>query len=218
MANSKGIQGGVKLTDQATLGLLSELEGNEHVTQRSLSVRVGVALGLTNSLIKRCVRKGLIKVAQASAKRYSYYVTPKGFREKSRLVAEYLSTSLLFYREAKDQYGGLFASLKACGIESVVLCGADELTEIAILAAHEQNVEIQFTVHQGSNYEQCCGYPVYNNLEILLDERVEAIIITSIENPQDVYDRLLDLLPKSIIHDVPLLHISHSKLTELDNG
>ncbi len=61
-----------------TLAVLNAVHENDKVTQRSLAQEVGVALGLTNAYLKRCVKKGLVKVKQAPANRYLYYLTPKG--------------------------------------------------------------------------------------------------------------------------------------------
>ena len=210
MANGKSASESVKLTDQATLGLLSALETQERVTQRSLAARIGVALGLTNSLLKRCIHKGLVKVTQAPAKRYSYYVTPKGFTEKSRLVADYLSASLSFFRQAKDEYGTLFGTLKARGIESVVLCGTGELAEIAVLAAQEQDLDIHYVLQAGSNQELFCGYQVRNNLDDLKLGKTDAVIITSIDAPQKVYDRLCEVIPAKDLYAPRLLHLYRS--------
>ena len=44
---------------------------------------MGVALGLANSYLKRCIRKGFIKITEAPANRYLYYLTPQGFAEKA---------------------------------------------------------------------------------------------------------------------------------------
>src|SRR4051794_31761602 len=71
------------------LGVLDAIERDPTVTQRSVALELGIALGLANGYLKRCVRKGLIKVRQAPARRYAYYLTPKGFAEKSRLTASY---------------------------------------------------------------------------------------------------------------------------------
>ncbi|MBL8654262.1 MAG: winged helix-turn-helix transcriptional regulator, partial [Alphaproteobacteria bacterium] len=45
------------------LGVLSAVEQDSAVTQRGLSSDLGIALGLANAVLKRCVRKGLIKIA-----------------------------------------------------------------------------------------------------------------------------------------------------------
>ena len=69
---------------------------------------LGIALGLANAYLKRCVKKGLIKVSQVPANRYAYYLTPKGFAEKSRLTAEYLSVSFNLFRDTRAQFTDLF--------------------------------------------------------------------------------------------------------------
>ena len=67
---------------QLTLGLLQAIDEREDISQRHLAQEMGVALGLANSYLKRCVKKGWIKISTAPANRYLYYLTPIGFAEK----------------------------------------------------------------------------------------------------------------------------------------
>src|SRR3546814_3869106 len=67
-----------------TLGLLNAGDGDRAVTQRGIAADLGIAVGLVNAYLKRCVNKGLIKVQQLPKRRYAYYLTPKGFAEKSQ--------------------------------------------------------------------------------------------------------------------------------------
>ena len=57
-------QSGVVSEDETkiTLGLLNAVEANSALTQRTMASELGIALGLANAYLKRCVRKGLIKV------------------------------------------------------------------------------------------------------------------------------------------------------------
>ena len=57
-----------------TLEILDIVKNNEHVSQRHLALQLGVALGLANSYLKRCIKKGWVKVQQAPANRYLYYL------------------------------------------------------------------------------------------------------------------------------------------------
>ncbi len=123
-----------------TRELLETIDNQPHVTQRSLASELGIALGLANSYLKRCTKKGLVKVRQASAKRYIYDLTPRGFAEKSRLTAEYLSSSLSFYRAAGDAYATIFKRLEPTSAR-IVFAGVSELTEIAYLKAQHHNIE-----------------------------------------------------------------------------
>src|SRR5437879_1245421 len=83
-------------------GLLGAVERDGRVSQRHLAGELGIALGLVNAYLKRCVRKGLVKMRQAPARRYVYYLTPKGLSEKTRLTAQYLAYSLTFFRQSRE--------------------------------------------------------------------------------------------------------------------
>src|SRR5215510_6343098 len=94
------------------LGLLESVERDGGQSQRRLAAELGIALGLVNAYLKRCVKKGLVKVGGAPARRYAYYLTPQGFAEKSRLTVEYLSVSFSFFRQAKADCWQAFAQAK----------------------------------------------------------------------------------------------------------
>ena len=51
------------------LGILESVERNGGQSQRHLAAELGIALGLVNAYLKRCVRKGLVKVSEAPARR-----------------------------------------------------------------------------------------------------------------------------------------------------
>lgn len=199
---------GLKLADRATLTLLSVLEDDGHATQRSLAVRIGVALGLTNSLLKRALHKGLVKAKDVPAKRLAYYVTPKGFSEKSRLVAEYLTSSLTFFRQARDEYTELCSQAQARGHKRIALYGAGELAEIALLSAQEAQTELCGVIHPGSNQALFSGLPVYGTLEAALAENVDAVVITTVDAPQAAFDHLVQHIGADRVFAAPMLHIS----------
>src|ERR1700755_2630442 len=124
------------------LGLLQSVERDGGQSQRRLAAELGIALGLVNAYLKRCVKKGLVKVSEAPARRYAYYLTPHGFAEKSRLTIEYLSSSFSFFRQANAECAEVFALAKARNFQNLVLCGRSDLAEIAILSALESGVLI----------------------------------------------------------------------------
>src|SRR6201984_1707454 len=119
------------------LGLLSSVENDGERSQRRMAAELGIALGLVNAYLKRCIKKGLVKVHDVPARRYAYYLTPQGFAEKSRLTVRYLSDSFSFFRKAKSDCAKVFEQAKASGFNSLVLAGQSDLAEIAILCAVE---------------------------------------------------------------------------------
>ena len=89
------------------LGLLESVGRDGGQSQRRLAAELGIALGLVNAYLKRCIGKGLVKVRSAPTRRYAYYLTPKGFAEKSRLTVSYLTNSLSFFRLARADCAAL---------------------------------------------------------------------------------------------------------------
>jgi DNA-binding MarR family transcriptional regulator len=147
--------------DTRTRELLEAIDQQSDVTQRGLADRLGVALGLTNSYLRRCARKGWIKIKQVPPNRYLYYLTPKGFSEKSRLTARYLSDSLGVYRRASESYAAIFRAGAADGGRRAILCGASELAEIACIRAPAYGVEVCGIYDPDCRQRTFLHYPVW---------------------------------------------------------
>ena len=178
------------------LGLLSAIEQDSQVTQRSLSKDLGIALGLANAYLKRCATKGLIKVRQVPLNRYAYYLTPKGFSEKSRLTAEYLTFSFNFFRDARSQCAALLEAAGRQGWRRIVLVGAGELAEIAVLSASESPVEIVCVADDKAPRSRCAGISVVKDVAAALrrgkmDGGVDGFVITDTQAPQAVYEAVV---------------------------
>ena len=116
-----------KSDDEIVLSVLDVVERDASVTQRSVARELGIALGLANTYLKRCVRKGLIKVGQVPRRRYAYYLTPQGFAEKSRLTASYLAHSFSFFRRARQQCATVYITAASRGHRRIALLGASDL-------------------------------------------------------------------------------------------
>lgn len=166
--------------------LLAFVEREAHVSQRALASELGVALGLVNIYIKRCVKKGLIKVQEVPSRRYAYYLTPSGLAEKSRLTAEYLSWSLSFFRRARAQCTALLEEARERKLDSLALYGGSDLTEIAILCASELGVAIVAVVDEGMRKQSLFNIPVVAALDGA-PNRPDGAIITGIHQAQHWY-------------------------------
>ncbi|MHA1564245.1 MAG: winged helix-turn-helix transcriptional regulator [Alphaproteobacteria bacterium] len=196
---------------EQTLDLLGAVEHDAHASQRRLSLSLGVALGLTNALIKRCVRKGLIKVKTIPAGRYGYYLTPRGFSEKSRLTAEYLKISLDFFRRARCETNELLTFAAQQGWRRIALAGTGEMAEIATLAARENGIELVGILDPGDNRPSFGGLPVTAIVAEL--GQVDAILLTDIRHPQQVYDTLANDFPSERILIPAIMRIRRRKTT-----
>lgn len=162
------------------LGLLESVERDGAQSQRKLASDLGIALGLVNAYLKRCVKKGLLKVGQAPARRYAYYLTPHGFSEKSRLTVEYLSSSFSFFRGAREDCSSVLAAARAQSWNRVVLVGVSDLAEIATICALEHGITIVAVVDPASSRTRFVGTPVVNSLDAVSGE-FDAVLVTDLQ-------------------------------------
>lgn len=167
------------------LGLLESVERNGVQSQRRLAAELGIALGLVNAYLRRCISKGLLKVAKAPARRYAYYVTPRGFAEKSRLTVQYLSYSFSFFRRAKSDCIAVLAMASGLGCKHVVLAGVSDVAEIVIISALESGVEIVAIVDRCSPAARFAGCPVVKTFESA--GSFDGVIVTDINAPREIY-------------------------------
>jgi DNA-binding MarR family transcriptional regulator len=170
--------------DEIVLGVLDVVERDPSVTQRSVARELGIALGLANAYLRRCVRKGLIKVSEVPRRRYAYYLTPQGFAEKSRLTATYLADSFSFFRKARTQCGELFAIAAARGQRRLALLGHGDLAEIASLVAREHPIEIVGVVATGSDAGRL-------EAELAAAGPVDAVVVTALVDPRGALEAAL---------------------------
>lgn len=164
------------------LGLLESVERDGGTSQRRLASELGIALGLVNAYLRRCVKKGLVKVAHAPARRYAYYLTPQGFAEKSRLTVEYLSYSFSFFREARADCATALAQAGARGWRRIALAGISDLAEISTICALESGVGIGAVVDPTADVSRFIGLPVVASFADL-PEPCDAAVLTDLRDP-----------------------------------
>lgn len=191
------------------LGLLNSVESDGSQSQRHMAAELGIALGLVNAYLKRCVRKGLVKVGTAPARRYAYYLTPQGFAEKSRLTVEYLSVSFSFFRKAKTDCAQIFKVAHERNYQSLVLVGRSDLAEVAVLSAVESGVSIVAVVDPGAN----AGLFVGKNVVGSYDEVTapfDAVVITDLLDTRKSFDAAVDRFGASRVLVPQLLSLATS--------
>jgi hypothetical protein len=174
-----------------TLDMMSRIEREPAISQRGLSTHLGVAIGLVNTYLKRCIQKGWIKVRNIPTKRYAYYLTPGGFIEKAKLTAEYLSSGFEFFRQARNELLMIFHECEAKNWINVILIGKGDLSEIALQVVKETTIKISIIFKE----------------EFLKIQHYDAVIITDTETPQSTYTVLINEIPERRIFIPPLLRV-----------
>ena len=173
--------------ERIVLDLLNSVDLDGARSQRNIAGELGIALGLVNAYLKRCVKKGLVKVHDAPARRYAYYLTPQGFAEKSRLTVQYLSSSFSFFRLAKADCVRVFESAKASGFNRLALAGKSDLAEIALLCAIETGVEIIAIVEPRGDEQGFVGVDAFKSYADIT-EQYDAVVVTDVSRAQIAFD------------------------------
>jgi len=190
----------------ALLKLLTAIEADSGITQRSAAREMGVALGLANAYVRRCVRKGWVKIHQVPANRYVYYLTPTGFAEKSRLTAVYLNQGFQFFRISRSQLNALFEQSWANGWQQIVLAGVSDLSEIAIMEARRHSITIVAVISPGSSEPEQDGVKVVDTIDEALP--FDAIVVTDTSNPQQTFDTLCETMDGDRVMTPEILQIT----------
>ena len=196
-----------------TLQILDEVAKDNRITQRTLSERLGVALGCTNLYIKQLIQKGFIKVRGIPGKRYFYYLTPTGFSEKAALSLRYVKNSWQYYQELRKHWRLGFTHLQEMGVGQVVLCGTGEMAEMAYLSLRESDLQVVGIVDEkraGSNF---CGQMVepYSAIQNMSYDR---IIITEIDHTSQV--TVHDILMGHGVQNNQMVHFSLTQFQPLE--
>lgn len=191
------------------LGVLNAVESDAAVSQRRVAKDLGIALGLANAYVRRCIKKGLIKAQQVPANRLAYYLTPQGFAEKSRLAAEYLSQGLQFFRVARGDMDQVYETCEQAGYSRVVLHGLTDLTEIAVLSARDHPVTIVAIVDDATARVSYGGIRISRELPAL--QEFDAVVITDFNDSQRGFEAVARVLPVERILVPAILHVSRTR-------
>jgi hypothetical protein len=127
--------------------LLDRVEAGNGHSQRSLSRELGIALGLTNLLLRRVVRKGWVKATNIQRNRVRYLITPAGIAEKVRISREYLAGSVKLYSEARQRIHGTLTTLSlnwssTTGDKRIVFFGGGEVAEIGYVCLQDTDLKL----------------------------------------------------------------------------
>jgi len=103
-----------------TLRILDEVAKGKSITQRDLSAKLGIALGMTNNYLKRLAHLGYIQIVEGKKRGFHYILTPLGIAKKSVLTYRYIKRSYQIYSGAREKLARFFYELEKGGGRSLV--------------------------------------------------------------------------------------------------
>ena len=175
------------------LQLLSEVVENPDVTQRQLSRKVGIALGLTNVLLRNLMQKGYIRVTHATWKRRLYTLTPEGFSHRIRLTMAYVRRVLDHYQKVRHTLREQLEPLALNAESRVAIYGTGEFAELVYLGLREIGIEeIDVFAQDSPNSNKFLGMPV-RDLSALKPEEYDRVVV-AILSGVDAVDKEFPML------------------------
>jgi hypothetical protein len=130
------------------LQVLQAIASGERVTQRSLSNDLGVALGLTNLLVRRLVGTGYVKVTGLGTRHIRYLMTAEGGDALARATRQSLEKTIHLYTQTREHIRHRLSVISGrCELDEsrskrVVFYGARDLAEIAYVSLQRTDLAL----------------------------------------------------------------------------
>jgi DNA-binding MarR family transcriptional regulator len=205
--------------NKAELDLLNAVDDETVISQAALGEQLGVAAGLVNFMMKRAIGKGLVKVKKVPARRYAYLLTPKGFAEKARLVADYMNTSMGLFRKVRADFADIFSSSvsSGSGAAQFVVVGDLEMAEVALLEALRCKINLAAVICEKTKRGNLGTVKILKSVERLPKTISDnaIFIVADIYHAQARYDSLLEHYDCERVIALKSLHVRLSKGDDL---
>jgi DNA-binding MarR family transcriptional regulator len=177
--------------DLHILRLMGEIDRDGGHSQRELSRRLNLSLGLVNTFLKRLVKKGYFKVMTMPKNRVRYFLTPAGLARKSKLTVEYLQYSVNFYKDIKDLLLNKYMEMKRDNVRSVLFYGAGEVAELAFLYLQLTDIELVGIIDDKQDGNYFFGFQIAG-LDCIEQVDWDVILLTRLEDSDQDIKSLLE--------------------------
>jgi len=171
------------------LRLLEEVGRTPEMSQRRLAHQLGIALGVTNVLVRSLARKGYIRIVQVKWKRWIYILTPAGITRKIQLTLTYVEGFLDHYRRVRELLREDLGALALSADSRIAIYGATELAELMFLVLRDLGITNIEIIDRPLHSDRFLGMPIKSLDSIAPKDYVKILVAF----PSDVEDRCQDL-------------------------
>ncbi len=116
------------------LNALLEIKENPLTTQRSLSHKLNISLGLTNAILQNLIHRGWVKVQKLTGRKILYLITPKGMARATNLIYDRFRETQHYYQYTKELITSYLMGLYNQGMRRAAIYGTNQLSEITYLS------------------------------------------------------------------------------------
>lgn len=191
IAQADGVLTRMEKEDLHFLRLMGEIDRMENHSQRELSKRLNLSLGLVNTFLKRLVNKGYFKVKTMPRNRVKYLLTPEGLARKSKLTAEFLHYSINYYRDIKSLLLTKFSEMQGKEVRAVLFCGAGEVAELAYLYLQLSSIRLVGIIDEKQEGRSFFGFRI-SGFDRLENADWDMILVTRVEDAEMTVNALIE--------------------------
>ena len=166
-------------TTEKEFRIINEINKDLNITQREISRKSEMSLGMTNIILKRLINKGYIKVKQLNKKKVQYLLTPKGFTEKAKKSYNYTLKSINMLKIMKLKIQDFILKEYQNGQRKFVIYGDTELADLIEIAIRDLGKED--VVYRRINDNNIKLQDTIKNATVLLTEPYESNNIEGID-------------------------------------
>ncbi len=156
------------------LKIINEIDKDLNVTQREISKKSGMSLGMTNIILKKLINKGYVKVKQLNKKKVQYFLTPKGFTEKAKKSYYYTLKTMEILKTMKLKIQAIVLKEYNKGHRKFIIYGKGELAWL-----------VEIAIRNLGKQDLVCGR-INGNYEIALQDRDTIILLTEQNRTNDI--------------------------------
>lgn len=181
--------------------ILEAIASGEPLTQRALSGRLGVALGLTNLLVRRLVAKGYVRLSRMGTRHVRYLMTPTGLEALGRATRTSLENTVHLYTQTREQIRASLSRVsERCpedpeGRKCVVFYGAGDVAEIAYVSLQRTDLDLVGVVDDrrtGSFFALPISPPDNLSSDALNGVPYAQVVVTSVRHSDAIRARLVE--------------------------
>lgn len=166
------------LTDKEIF-LLEQISRKNLMSQRELAKRTGISLGLINTLLKKLLRSGHIRISYLNKKKLQYQLTYMGLMATTRKTHAQATKTIQNYRQIKEGLSKLLQELHEAGFSYFSIHGDGELRDLLESVFRTRMSEAQATL--GNDHLEAPQSVVLNVTPSSLQQGFQGTVISVLE-------------------------------------
>ena len=163
------------------------------ISQRKISSRLGMALGVTNKYIKSFIKQGLLKIEHTPANEYLYHLTSKGVMKRNRLASTYIISAFEAFRKAKHECLEFYCHCDDALVSRIGIFGQGDLVDIAKLLARDYEFDLLDM----------------QAMDVISCENIDYYMVADLNNAQIIYDELISRVDQTKIFCFSILDVNN---------